>query len=155
MWAAPETTAPDRQEIGRLWLEPVTVEVHGDTEQVDVTRHWAGGGESHHRVMRPVARYEQWSTDPRRLARLDMLRHDGMSFEQIAEHRNRAGCYPPKRRDHFNGGRIARLLRRRGLHGPRPRAMGAAGVLEPHEYWLSDLARALHLPSSTLDTWQP
>ena len=138
VWAAPETTAQDRQEIVRLWLEQGTGEVHGDTEQVDVTRHWAGGGESRHRVMRPVARYAQWSTYPRLLARIETLRHDGMRVAQIAEPRNRAGFYPPKRRDHFTGGMIARLLRRRGLHGPRPRAMGEAGVLEPHEYWLSD-----------------
>ena len=97
-----------------------------------------GGGESRHRVMRPVARYAQWSTYPRLLARIETLRHDGMRVAQMAEHRKRAGFYPPTRRDHFNGGMIARLLRRRGRHGPRPRAMGAAGVLEPHEYWRSD-----------------
>jgi hypothetical protein len=46
------------------------------------------------------------------------------------------------------------LLSRRGLHGPRPRTMVKAGVLEPHEYWLSDLARELTLPRSTLYKWQ-
>ena len=61
-----------------------------------------------------------------------------MSFEHIAEHLNREAFSPPKRADQFNGGMIARLLSRRGLHGPRPRTMGQAGVLEPHEYWLSD-----------------
>jgi hypothetical protein len=77
-----------------------------------------------------------------------------MSFEQIAEHLNREACYPPKRTDQFNGGMIARLLSRRGLHGPRPRTMVQVGVLEPHEYWLSDVARELTLPRSTLYTWQ-
>jgi Recombinase len=138
LWVAPETTAQDRQEIIRLLLEQVLVDVQGDSELVDVTLRWSGGVESQHRVSRPVARYEQWSTYPRLLARIDTLRHDGMNFEQIAGHLNGAGFYPPKRRDHFNGGTIARLLSRRGLHGPRPRAMGQAGVLEPHEYWLSD-----------------
>lgn len=154
LWAAPETTAQDRQEIVRLLLEQVTVDVQGDKEQVDVTLHWAGGVESRHWVIRPVARYEQLSTYPRLLARIDTLRHDGMSFEQIAEHLNREGFYPPKRSDHFNGGMIARLLSRRGLYGPRPRAMGEAGVLEPYEYWLSDLARELNLPRITLYKWQ-
>jgi hypothetical protein len=77
-----------------------------------------------------------------------------MSFEHIAEPLNREAFYPPKRTDQFNGGMIARLLSRRGLHGPRPRTMVKAGVLEPHEYWLSDLARELTLPRSTLDKWQ-
>jgi DNA invertase Pin-like site-specific DNA recombinase len=154
LWVAPETTAQDRQEIVRLLLEQVRVDVQGDSELVDVTLRWSGGVESQHRVSRPVARYEQLSTYPRLLARIDTLRHDGMNFEQIAEHLNCAGFYPPKRSDHFNGGTIARLLSRRGLHGPRPRAMREAGVLEPHEYWLSDLARALNLPRITLYKWQ-
>ena len=42
----PETTAHDRQEIVRVLLEQVTVDVQGDSEQVDVTLRWAGGAES-------------------------------------------------------------------------------------------------------------
>ena len=61
-----------------------------------------------------------------------------MSFEHIAEHLNREAFSPPKRTDQFNGGMIARLLSRQGLHGPRPGTMVKVGVLEPHEYWLSD-----------------
>ena len=154
LWASSETTAQDRQEIVRVLLEQVPVDGQGDSEQVDVTLHWAGGVQSQRRVIRPVARYEQLSTYPRLLARIDTLRHDGMSFEQIAEHLNGEGLYPPKRTDQFNGGMIARLLSRRGLHGPRPRAMVETGVLEVREYWLSDLARELHLPRITLYKWQ-
>jgi hypothetical protein len=110
--------------------------------------------QSQHRVIRPVARYEQLSTYPRLLARIDQLRQGGMSFEHIAAHLNRDGLYPPKRTEQFNGGMIARLLSRRGLHGPRPRAMVDSGVLGPHEYWLSDLARELTMPRITLYKWQ-
>lgn len=59
LWAAPETTAQDRQEIVRVLLEQVTVDVQGDSAQVDVTLRWAGGVQSQHRVSRPVACYEQ------------------------------------------------------------------------------------------------
>jgi hypothetical protein len=59
LWAAPATTAQDRQEIVRVLLEQVTVDVQGDSEQVDVTLRWAGGVQSQHRVSRPVACYEQ------------------------------------------------------------------------------------------------
>lgn len=154
LWVASETTAQDRQEIVRLLLEQVSVDVQGDSEQVDVTLHWAGGIQSQHRITRPVARYEQLSTYPKLLARIEQLRHDGMSFAQIAEHLNGEGFYPPKRTDRFNGGMIARLLSQRGLHGPRPRAMVETGVLEADEYWLSDLARQLNLPRITLYKWQ-
>jgi hypothetical protein len=154
LWQAPEMTVQERQEIARVLLERVSVDVHGDSEQVAVTLHWAGGMRSQHCVIRPVARYDQLSTYPQLLARIDTLHHDGVSFEQIAEHLNREGFYPPKRTDRFNGGMVARLLSRRGLHGPRPRAMGEASVLKPHEYWLTDLARELNMPSATLYKWQ-
>ena len=154
LWAAPETAPQDRQEIVRLLLEKVTVDVQGDSEQVDVMLHWAGGVKSQHRVLRPVARYEQRSTYPRVLARIDTLRRAGVSFEQIAEHLNREGFSPPKRTDRFNGGMVARLLSRCGLHGPRPRAMGDGSVLKPHEYWLTDIARTLNMPIATGHKWQ-
>jgi DNA invertase Pin-like site-specific DNA recombinase len=154
VWEAPETTAQDRQEIVRLLLERVTIEVQGDSDQVDVTLHWAGGVTSQHRVIRPVARYEQLATYAELIARIDTLRHTGASFAQIAEHLNRAGFAPPKRTERFNGGMVARLLSHRGLHGPRPRAMVDSSCLEPHEYWLTDFARRLHMPIATAHKWQ-
>src|SRR5262249_16469669 len=72
------------------------------------------------------------------LARIDGLRQAGHSFAQIAEHLNREGFYPPKRTERFTGETVARLLSRRGLHGPRPRAMAPVSVLRPHEDWLAD-----------------
>jgi len=154
LWAASETTAQDRQEIVRLLLEQVTVGVQGDSEQVDVRLHWAGGVESQHRVIRPVARYEQLSTYPQLLARIDALHGEGVNFEQIAAHLNREGFYPPKRTDQFSAAMVAGVLSRRGLHGPRPRAMVDGSVLTPHEYWLTDLARELAMPIATLHKWQ-
>jgi DNA invertase Pin-like site-specific DNA recombinase len=154
VWEAPETTAQERQEIVRLLLERVTIEVQGDSDQVDVTLHWAGGVTSQHRLIRPVARYEQLSTYVALMARIDTLRHGGASFAQIAEHLNRAGFSPPKRTERFNGGMVARLLSQRGLHGPRPRAMVDGSVLKRHEYWLTDLARELAMPIATLHKWQ-
>jgi hypothetical protein len=49
---------------------------------------------------------------------------------------------------------VAGLLSRRGLHGPRPRAMVDESVLRPHEAWLTDLARELAMPIATLHKWQ-
>jgi DNA invertase Pin-like site-specific DNA recombinase len=154
VWQAPETTAQDRQEIVRLLVERVTVNVHEDSEQVDVTLQWAGGVTSAHRLRRPVARYDQLSTYPDLLAHIDGLRQTGHSFAQIAAQLNCAGFAPPKRTERFTGETVARLLSRRGLHGPRPRAMDEASVLRPHEYWLADLARQVPMPIATLHKWQ-
>jgi Recombinase/Recombinase zinc beta ribbon domain len=154
LWAAPQTTPQDRQEIVRLLIERVTIDVQGDSEQVEVTLQWAGGISSVHRLRRPVARYEQLSNHPELLARIDGLRRAGHSFATIAEHLNLEGFYPPKRTERFTGETVARLLSRRGLHGPRPRAMVDASVLRPEEYWLADLARELTMPIATLHKWQ-
>jgi DNA-binding transcriptional MerR regulator len=154
LWHAPAMTPQERQEIVRLVLDRVSVEVQEDSEQVHVTRHWAGGVTSHHRVIRPVARYPQLSTYPQLLARIDTLRRDGVSFAQIAVPLNREGFSPPKRTDRFDGGMVARVLSQRGLHGPRPQAMVDGSVLKPHEYWLADIARKLTMPIATLHKWQ-
>jgi hypothetical protein len=69
---------------------------------------------------------------------MDGLRQAGHSFAQIAEHVNREGFSPPKRTERFTGEMVARLLSRRGWHGPRPRAMAEASILRPYEYWLAD-----------------
>lgn len=154
LWHAAETTPQDRQEIVRLLVDRVAVDVHDDSEQVDVTIQWAGGVISAHRLRRPVARYDQLSNVTTLLARLDGLRQAGHSFAQIAEHLNRDGFYPPKRTDRFSGSVVARLLSLRGLHGPRPRTMVDTTILQPYEYWLTDFARTMNMPIATVHKWQ-
>src|SRR5262249_18101228 len=129
LWHASETTPQDRQEIVRLLVDRVTVDVQDASEQVEVTVHWAEGVTSTHRLRRPVVRYDQLSNAMALVARIDGLRRAGHSFAQIAEHVNREGFYPPKRTEHFTGETVARLLSRRGLHGPRPRAMVDGNIL--------------------------
>jgi hypothetical protein len=154
LWQAPLTTAKDRQEIVRLLLERVTVDVQGESEQVAVTLQWAGGCKSAHRMIRPVGRYAQLSTYPVLLARIDALREAGHSFAQIAMELNRDGFAPPKRTQRFTGGMVVRLLGHRGLQGSRPQSMVASSVLQVHESWLTDLARRLTMPCATLYKWQ-
>ena len=89
LWQAPETTAQDRQEIVRVLVERVTVDVHADSEQVDVTLQWAGGVTSAHRLRRPVARYDQLSNYP------DLLAHiDGLGYPRKAGHSLPSITYP-------------------------------------------------------------
>ena len=138
VWQAPATTAQDRQESVRLLGERVTVKVHEASEQVEGTLPGAGGVPRAHHRRRRVARYDQLSTSPALGAHIDRLRQTGHSFAQSAAHLHRAGCAPPKRTERFTGETVARLLRRQGVHGPRPRARDEASVLSPHEYWLAD-----------------
>jgi len=75
LWHAPQTTWADRQTLLRHLVEQVTVTVVGDSQRVDVTIQWAGGFTSHHAVVRPVARYDQFDNYEALLARILELRH--------------------------------------------------------------------------------
>ena len=154
LWDATATTAEDRQEIVRMLLERVVVDVQGDSEQLEVTLHWAGGFSSCHRLIRPVARYQQLSNYRELLQRIDSLRRKGCCCGKIAEHLNQEGFYPPKRTDHFSGQMIVRLLGDRRPAGHRPRAMADPALLEKHEHWLTDLARRMNIPVATMHKWQ-
>jgi hypothetical protein len=153
LWQAATTTAAERQRIVRLLVEEVVVAVQGDSERVEVTIRWAGGESSRHELVRPVRRYEQRADYSRLKMRIGELRQEGLTLEQVAVRLNEAGFRPPKRSATFNGGIVARLLAKGCRSGPRPRVLGGSGVLEAHEWLLSDLARHLGMPQPTLHRW--
>jgi hypothetical protein len=55
----------------RLLVGRATIDVPGASEHVSVTIQWVGGVCSEHRVIRPVARYDQLSTYQVLLDRID------------------------------------------------------------------------------------
>jgi DNA invertase Pin-like site-specific DNA recombinase len=153
LWRAPTTTAMDRQRVIRCLVERVVATVDKATNRVAVTITWAGGQVSGHEVIRPVSRYEQLADYGRLVSRIEELRDNGLSVAEVAERLNAESFSPPKRASGFTGPMVARLLRqRRGRLGPRPRTMNV-GVLRPHEWWLSDLAERLRVPTATLLGW--
>jgi hypothetical protein len=140
--------------VVRLLIERITSDIQGASAQVEITRHGAGGVRSGHHVMRPVARSDHRSNYPALIDRIDTLRRAGFSVAQMAARVNRDGFYPPQRPDRFSGRMVARLLSPRGLQGSRPRAMADATVLHLHEYWVTAVARTMHMPMATVHTWQ-
>ncbi len=154
LWEQATTTAKHRQEIIRCLLDGVVVNVEGNSEQVDVTLQWAGGFESHHRLVRPVSRYDQLSNYQELLARIDALRNQGESFSSIAAQLNAEGFRPPKRTSKFTSNMVGKLVGLRGRHGPRPRRMADPSLLKPDEFWLTDFARHMEIPVSTIHKWQ-
>lgn len=153
MWQAPATTAADRQRITRLLVEEVVVAVRGDSERVDVTIHWVGGQATQHEVVRPVKCYEQLADYDRLCKRIDELREEGLALAAVAERLNTEGFRPPKRSKIFNSSMIGQLLWRRGAGGRRPRSLAEDGLLDEHEWLLTDLARKVGMPPVTLHRW--
>ena len=77
LWNAPGTTNADRKQMIRCLVERVVVHVRCDSEFVDVTIHWAGGYESQHEIVRPVATYAQLRGFEQLMDRVVELREAG------------------------------------------------------------------------------
>jgi DNA invertase Pin-like site-specific DNA recombinase len=154
LWQAETTMAADRQRLVRFLIERVEVQVQGETDQVAVTIQWAGGFVSQHSLVRAVQRYDQLADYALLRARVEALRAQGQSMAAVAACLNQEGFHPPKRAQRFTAAILAGFLAKGGRSGPRPRALSAAGMLQPGEWLLTDLARELGMPSATLHRWR-
>lgn len=150
LWHAPGTTNADRKQIVRCLVDKVVVHVRCDSEFVGVTIHWAGGYESRHEIVRPVATYAQLRDFESLMGRVVELREAGHAAPQIAAALNAEGFYPPKRGGPFTTPVVHQLLKRRGLIGNERRH---DELLGPNEWWIADLARALNMSHMKLRDW--
>jgi DNA invertase Pin-like site-specific DNA recombinase len=152
LWAAPTTTPQDRQAIIRQLIDQVVATVVGETEQVEVVIHWAGGHQTKTSVLRPVARLDQLSYWPQLRARILALRRQGLPSREVAARLNAEGWHPPKRRDTFTSEMVRSVLSRQGLARWKQRS-GPHPELRPNEWLLLDLAAKLQMPTVTLYNW--
>jgi DNA invertase Pin-like site-specific DNA recombinase len=154
LWNAQSTTAEDRQRLVRILIERIVANVQGQSEQVELTIHWAGGFVSQHQVLRGVQRYEQLADYPRLLARIEELRQQGKSLADVAACLNAEGFHPPKRVERFTGGMVGGFLVRFCQKGSSRQAEQARQDMEKGEWLLGDLARHLGMPQTTLHRWR-
>jgi DNA invertase Pin-like site-specific DNA recombinase len=154
LWEAPSTTAQDRKCVVRILIERVVVAVQGQSEQVELAIHWAGGFVSQHQVVRGVQRYEQLADYPRLLARIEELRQQGKSLAEVATCLNAEGFRPPKRVERFTGGMVGGFLARFCQNESSHKADKVKGELRKGEWLLGDLARHLGMPQTTLHRWR-
>jgi hypothetical protein len=150
LWHAPTTTNASRKEMIRCLVDRVVVQVRCDSEFVDATIHWAGGYESQHEIVRPVATYAQLRDFESLMNRVVELREAGRTASEVAEALNAEGFYPPKRRGAFTKTVVYQLLERRGLMGDE---RSHNEFLRRHEWWLTDLARELKMSHLKLRDW--
>jgi hypothetical protein len=150
IWKTAGTSNADRKQIVRCLVERVVVHVRCDSEFVDVTIHWAGGYQSQHEIVRPVATYAQLRDFERLMDRVEELRRAGQTAPQIAKALNAEGFYPPKRRGEFTRPVVHQLLKRRGLIGIE---RSHDELLGRDEWWLTDLARELKMSHNKLRDW--
>jgi DNA invertase Pin-like site-specific DNA recombinase len=150
LWQSPATTNIIRKQLIRCIVERVVVYVRCDSEFVQATIDWAGGYESQHEFIRPVATYAQLRDFEKLLDRVQQLRQAGETAAKIAAHLNAEGFYPPKRDGEFTAPVIYQLLKRRSLIGDE---RSHDELLDTNEWWLADLARELQLGYQKLGDW--
>jgi DNA invertase Pin-like site-specific DNA recombinase len=153
LWHASSTTAADRQRVVRLLIERIRVTISNASEQVQLEIQWAGGGVSHHELVRGVQRYEQLADYERMRARIAQLRGEGHSMEAVARRLNEEGFRPPRQVARITGGMVAGMCRRAGLGANGP-SDAVTSQLRPGEWLLGPLARELGMPTVTLHRWR-
>jgi hypothetical protein len=153
LWHASTTTDVERKTIVRQVIEKVVVHIVGHSEQVRIQIHWAGGHQSEHTMMRPVACWEQMSQYDKLKRWLQQLIKKGLTSTEIAEHLDRAGWRPPKGRAPVTAETVRRLLVRMGLCSVHRARAYCQPELRKNEWWVPDLAKRLRMPTVTLQSW--
>ena len=153
LWNTTSTTFADRQAIIRYLVERVVIKIHGETEVVDVTIHWAGGFVSQHEIIRPVGRYTQLRDYDRLRARMVKLRDAGRTGDEIAVRLNAEGFRSPKCNHKYSANTVRQILL--ALDGQNAtevsrRIMTSATA---NEWWMEDLTQELGIPKPTRDRW--
>jgi len=149
LWKSESTSGKDRQELVRILIERIVVEVVDETERLFVTVHWAGGYTSSHVTRRTVATFEELEDAEALLKRTQQLYNSGCPRSELIRRLNDEG-FRPARKDQFTASSINALmlvLRRKGMIGARPE------VAKP--FWRSkELSKELGIKPSTLTGWR-
>lgn len=149
LWQSQTTTKADRQNIARLLIDRIVVEVLQETERLSVSIHWSGGYTSQHESRRPVQHFAQLEDSEQLVQRIQHLYNEAYPLAEIAAHLNREG-FKPARGKEFTRTSVAvlcRLLRCRGLIKITPDIA--------INFWrASKLADALGIAKPTLTTWR-
>ena len=153
LWQADTTTQEDRQNIIRLLLERVIVEVIGDSEQVRVECHWHGGVRTQHQMVRPISNSKRLSNYSALIARTLELREAGHNGEAIAEMLNREGWRTAQSGGPFTGSSVRHLLRNAEPGAAAGRLRSPKVERGPDEWTIPELASRLGLPQSTVYSW--
>jgi hypothetical protein len=151
LWHAPTTTMAERKEIVRQIIHRVVVTGEGMSECLQLTIEWVGGGTTAGVMTRPIRRIERLSDYPRLGERIRALAQAGYSTSHITERLAHEGFRSPKQAKPFSRQSVVELMRRLEVHHPRRRQRPP---LKAHEWWLSDLERAVGIANSTLHRWR-
>jgi hypothetical protein len=137
LWHAPTTTMAERKEMVRQSIHRVMVAGEDMSERLQLTIAWVGGGTTTGITTRPIRRIAPFSAYPRLCERIRTLAHEGFRSPTQAKPLSRPS--------------VVELMRPLEGHQPRRRRRLP---LSQHEWWWSDLERALGGSNSTRHRWR-
>ena len=149
LWKCEATSSQDRQDLVRILIEKIMVEVIPESERLAVSIHWSGGFTSRHETRRTVATFDELEHCEALYLRATELYNLACPREELVAKLNREG-FQSARKGQFTLSSINALilvLRRKGMIGSRPR------VSKPN--WRSmGLAREIGIKPAVLTGWR-
>ena len=149
LWTSESTSGKDRQDLVRILIDRIVVEVVDGSERLSVTVHWSGGYTSQHETRRTVSTFDELEDSEALLNRTQQLYNSGCPRSELIRRLNDEGFRPARKRQ-FTESSINALmlvLRRKGMIGARPE------VDKP--FWRSkELCNELGIKPSTLTGWR-
>ena len=133
-------------------IDEIVPEIHGDTERLSVTVHWAGGDQTEVVIKRPVATWEQLSNFDELREFVEQLFEKGLSHNKMVDRLNQTGYYPP-RNEQFTRGSLTTLLSRLDLQRNEYPTQTEQLELDDDEWTIQQLASELDMPRPTLYGW--
>jgi len=149
LWHSSTTTNIDRQNIIRLLIDDIVVEVINASERLSVSVHWSGGFTSQHESRRRVGSFDQLEASEALANRAQQLYNEGCPLSEIAKQLNHEG-YMPAKGDRFTKtsmGALSRTLRRKGLIKSTPE-------IAPNYWRAGALSEELGIGKPTLTGWR-
>ncbi len=149
LWNSDATSGKDRQDLVRILIDRIVVEVIEGTERLAVTVHWSGGCTSQHETRRTVMSFDELENAESLFSRARELYNSGCPRTEMIRQLNDEG-YRSARKEQFTDSSINALflaLRRKGMIGAKPVLSGP--------WWRSgDLSQKLGIKPSTLTGWR-
>ena len=146
LWKSASTSNADRQHVIRHLFDHLVVEVQGRSEVVDCTIHWKGGYQSQHELIRPVASYKQLRNYDHIKTRVSELNRQEFTAAKIADQLNKEGLRTPHQLPH-TAASVRQFICRFNVIDRSP-------ILSDNEWWITDLAQELSVPSTTVNGWR-
>jgi DNA invertase Pin-like site-specific DNA recombinase len=154
IWAAETTQPADRQQIVRLLIEQIIVDVQNRSEKVKLDVNWHGGHKTETSMIRPIAHFAQLSCYADLLKKVKAEYAQGKTKVQIAKMLNDEHWPTPRSGSKYTVKTVSNLLQRMGIEP----ASGVSRFVddierETNEWTVNELSNKLGFATNTIQQW--